>query len=320
MSARLNVLLLSCLGVGSGPTVLAQDLPHMGWHAGAEECDASQQLTEAHALDEATIVIRQNPCVDYEANLLYLLIGEKRALLIDSGATDDPRLTSELTGLVSQYLVRGDGTRLPLVVAHTHGHQDHRAGDAAFAALSDTQVVPHDGEGMRRFFGIADWPQGGARYDLGGRIVEVVPTPGHHADHVAFMDERTRLLFSGDFLLPGRLLVDDIGAYTASAARVVEVVNTYGATHALGAHIEMDTSGELYPSGTTHHPDERQIALPFATREAVQLRQDLEDFNGFYSRHRDYVIVNPVHNLAALIAGALIVLSLLVWAVRRLRR
>lgn len=320
MSAKLNLLLLSCLGAGPMPMALAQDLPRMGWHAGAEECDASRQRTEAHALDDSTIVIRQNPCIDYEANLLYLLIGEERALLIDSGATDDPRLTSELTALVLRFLQREDGTRLPLVVAHTHGHQDHRAGDAAFAALPDTQVVPHDGEGMRRFFGITDWPQGGARYDLGGRIVEVVPTPGHHADHVAFMDEHTRLLFSGDFLLPGRLLVDDIDAYAASAGRLIDVVNTYGATHALGAHVEMDSRGELYPSGTTHHPDERQVALPFGPREAAALHQALRDFNGFYSRHRDYVIVNPVHNLAALIAGAVIVLSLLVWAVRRLRR
>lgn len=296
------------------------DSLQMHWHAGAEDCDASQQRTEAHALDEATIVIRQNPCIDYEANLLYLLIGEERALLIDSGATDDPRLTAELAGLVTQFLRRADGTRLPLVVAHTHGHQDHRAGDAAFAALPDTTVIPHDGEGMRHYFGITDWPQGGARFDLGGRIVEVVPTPGHHADHVVFMDERTRLLFSGDFLLPGRLLVDDIGAYRASADRVIEVVNTYGVTHALGAHIEMDASGELYPSGATFHPDERQVALPFGTGEAVALRQALQDFNGFYSRHPDYVIVNPVHNLVALIAGVVIVLCLLVWAVRRLRR
>jgi hypothetical protein len=36
-----------------------------------------------------TIVIRQNPCVDYEANLLYLLIGTDRALLLDSGCHGD---------------------------------------------------------------------------------------------------------------------------------------------------------------------------------------------------------------------------------------
>ena len=184
----------------------AQVALEMHWDTGAEQCEASTQRIQVHAIDASTIAIRQNPCVDYEANLMYLLIGEQRALLIDSGATDDPKLTGELTELVSQYL-EPDGERLPLVVAHTHGHQDHRAGDAAFAALPATEVVPHDGEGMRRYFGLEQWPQGGARFDLGNRIVELVPTPGHHEDHVAFVDQRTRLVFSGDFLLPGRIVM-----------------------------------------------------------------------------------------------------------------
>ena len=113
--------------------------------------------------------------------------------------------------------MKPDGSRLPLVVAHTHGHQDHRAGDAAFAALPDTTVVPVDSEGMRKFFGLQNWPKGGAQFELGNRRIEITPTPGHHPDHLVFIDSRTRLLFSGDFLLPGRLLVDDIDAYAASA-------------------------------------------------------------------------------------------------------
>jgi len=297
----------------------AQIALEMHWDPGAEQCDASTQHIQVHAIDASTIAIRQNPCVDYEANLLYLLIGEQRALLIDSGATDDPKLTGELTELVSQYL-EPDGERLPLVVAHTHGHQDHRAGDAAFAALPATEVVPHDGEGMRRYFGLEQWPHGGARFDLGNRIVELVPTPGHHEDHVAFVDQRTRLVFSGDFLLPGRLLVEDIEAYLDSALRMLEVVNTYGTTHALGAHIEMDATGELYSNGATFHPDERQIALPFETREANGLRAALSDFNGFYSRYPHFAIVNPMRNLIALAVGVLSTLVLLVWLIRRLRR
>ena len=241
----------------------------------------------------------QNPCVDPEANVLYLLVGRERALLLDSGATDDPRLTDELTRLVTGYLARPGGGRLPLVVAHTHHHQDHRTGDAAFAALPDTVVVPVDGEGMRRFFGLQDWPEGGAHFELGNRSIEIVPTPGHHPDHLVFIDSRTRLLFSGDFVLPGRLLVEDIDGYAASALRVIEAVNNWGVQFALGAHIEMAANGELYPGGATFHPDERALPLPFDTSHAVALRQALQDFNGFYSRHPDYAVVNPIHNLAA---------------------
>jgi hydroxyacylglutathione hydrolase len=308
-------LLPGWLGVAA-----AQGSLQMRWDPGAEICDASKQLTQLHAIDEVTIVIRQNPCIDFEANLLYLLIGGQRALLIDSGASDDPRLTAELTGLVSRYLQREDGTRLPLVVAHTHGHQDHRAGDAAFTAQPQTTVVPHDGAGMRKFFGFEDWPRRLAKYELGNREIVLAPTPGHHADHVVFYDPRTGLLFTGDFLLPGRLLVEDIGSYAASALLMGEVATVFPVRHALGAHIEMDTAGELYASGATFHPDERQIALPFELRDALELRQALEDFNGFYARHPNYVIVNPIRNLIVLAAGVLVALVMLVWLVRRLRR
>jgi hypothetical protein len=50
----------------------------------------------------------------------------------------------------------------------------------------------------------------------------------------------------------------------------------------------------------------------------VALRQALQDFNGFYSRHPDYAVVNPIHNLIALAIGVIAALVLLVWIGRRL--
>lgn len=227
-------------------------------------------------------------------------------------------MRTELTALVSQYL-ESEGSRLPLVVAHTHSHGDHAAGDPAFATLPDTSVVPLELEAMRKFFGIEEWPQGGARFDLGNRRVEIIPTPGHHPDHIAFLDSRTSLLFSGDFLLPGRLLVDDIKAYAESALRIHEAVLNYGSRYALGAHIEMNKAGELYSGGASFHPDERALPVQIGDQEARMFRQDLLDFNGFYHRHPHYVIVNPVHNLIALATGALVALVLIWLLVRRLR-
>jgi hydroxyacylglutathione hydrolase len=305
---------------GFAATAAAQEFPVMRWDPGAEDCEPFLQKTEARAFDETTIVIRQNPCVDGEANLLYLLIGADKALLIDSGATDDPRLTADLTTLVSSYLTKPDGSRLPLVVAHTHGHQDHRAGDAAFAAQPLTTVVPHEGEGMRKFFGFRQWPDDQPRFDLGGREVVLLPTPGHHQDHVVFVDTRTRLMFSGDFYLPGRLMVEDLEAYSGSMLALTELVNTWGVSWALGGHVEMDTRGNLYSSGSSFHPDERSLAMPFTAKEAYLLAMNLKDFNGFYSRHGDYVITNPVHNLIALAVGVLVAVVLLILGLRRFRR
>ena len=80
----------------------------------------------------------------------------------------------------------------------------------------------------------------------------------------------------------------------------------------------MAANGELYPGGATFHPDERALPVPFDTARAVALRQALQDFNGFYSRHPDYAVVDPVHNLIAFAIAAILMLTLLVWLGRRL--
>lgn len=80
--------------------------------------------------------------------------------------------------------------------------------------------------------------------DLGDRTVDVIPTPGHNATHVAFYDNRTGILFSGDFLMPARLLIEDAAAYHESALRVVEFLKTRPLTWILGSHIELNMGGE----------------------------------------------------------------------------
>ena len=65
---------------------------------------------------------------------------------------------------------------------------------------------------MKRYYNFTDWPNGVAHIDLGDRIVDVIPTPGHNETHIAFYDRNTALFFSGDFLMPGRLLIDDTDA------------------------------------------------------------------------------------------------------------
>lgn len=304
--------------VFAAPLHAQEGIPELRWDPGAEDCTPDQRRTQSQAIDEATIVIRQNPCIDYEAPLMYLLLGRERALLIDSGASNDAQVTGELTDLVGRYLTQPDGSRLPLVVAHTHGHQDHRSGDAAFAALPDTTVVSHEREGARNFFGLDKWPYDEARFDLGGREMVVAPAPGHHPDHVVFFDPRTRVLFTGDFYLPGRLLVDDIDAYRDSAMRMVEFVQVWGVQWAMGAHIEMNAGGELYPTGATFHPDERAVTMRFGIPEVVELDGALMDFNGFYERHPAFAISHPIHNLVALATGAIVLLVLVGWGARRL--
>lgn len=291
----------------------------VSWDEGAEDCDkaAQQPQLQVHRYEPQTYILRQSLCSNFEAPLLYLLIGTEEALLIDTGAVEDsPDMA--LTSTVMNLLPGNGDAKLPLLVLHTHGHHDHRAADAQFAALSGVKVVPAEVAELRTALNLPQWPEGVAQIALGERTIDVIAAPGHQAAHLIFYDDRTALLFTGDFLLPGRLIVDDLDQYRASAARLVSFLGDRPVTHVLGAHIELDAAGELFPSGSTHHPKER--ALPLDKADVLALPAALADFNGFYARHDNYVVTNPKRNLMAAVAGVVVVLVALVLGWRRMRR
>lgn len=299
------------------PALAAEPLA-VRWRAGAPDCASSTQPPlQVHRYDANTYLLRQNPCSSFEANFLYLLIGQDRALLVDSGAIADPG-RMPLAATVMELLPAKGDARLPLVVAHTHSHRDHRDGDAQFAGLPGVQVVPPDEQGVRRYYGFDRWPDGVARVDLGGRLVHVLPAPGHNDNHVVFFDEATGLLLSGDFLLPGRVTVDDGAAFEASARRIADFVRDRPLSHVLGGHIELDAQGALYPMGATFHPNERPLEL--AKADVLVLSGALDGFNGFYARRANFVVTHPVHNLTALGAGVVVALVLLAWLLVRFVR
>ena len=288
------------------------------WNEGALDCSGTpQNPLQVHTYEPQTFILRQSPCATFEANFLYLLVGSDKALLIDTGAVADAN-EMPLAKTILELLPDKDNQKLPLLVAHTHRHLDHRAGDPQFASLPSVQIVPIDLEGVRAFFGFTDWPNGIAQMDLGGRTVDVIPTPGHNATHVAFYDNKTGILFSGDFLMPARLLIEDAAAYHESALRVVEFLKTRPLTGILGAHIELNTSGEAYPFGSHYHPNEHRLEL--AKEDLTALPAAFENFNGFYARHPNYILSHPIRNLVAQAIIALAVLIFIVWGVRRLLR
>jgi len=288
------------------------------WNVGAQDCAAaSQPPLQVHAYEPQTFILRQSLCASFEGNFIYLLVGSDKALLIDTGAIADPE-KMPLAKTILELLPDKDGKKLPLLVAHTHRHSDHRAGDPQFGSLPSVQIVPFELEGVRTFFGFTDWPNGIAHLDLGDRTVDVIPTPGHNETHLAFYDNKTGILFSGDFLMPARLLIQDAAAYRESALRVVDFLKTRPLTHILGAHIELNTAGHAYRFGSHYHPDEHRLEL---TREDLTaLPAAFDRFNGFYARYPNYILTNPTHNLVALAVLAVAVLILIVWGVRRLLR
>jgi glyoxylase-like metal-dependent hydrolase (beta-lactamase superfamily II) len=204
-------------------------------------------------------------------------------------------------------------------VVHSHGHLDHRAGDPQFERVPGIQLVPSDLGHVREYFGFGNWPDGGAQIDLGDRIIDVLPAPGHHPAQLVYYDRNTGLVFSGDFLLPGRLLVDDFDAYEASALRVADFLKDRPVSYVLGGHIEKNRAGDLFPWQSTDHPDERELQLTKA--DVLALPTALRGFNGFYTKTGDFVIENPIRNLIAVAVGALAILAALgIWLFRFIRR
>jgi glyoxylase-like metal-dependent hydrolase (beta-lactamase superfamily II) len=238
-------------------------------------------------------------------------------LLIDTGAVESPE-KMPLADTVMGLLPNLGASKMPLLVLHTHRHLDHRAGDSQFANRPGVQVVPALLEDVRKHFGFVSWPAGLAQIELGDRTIDVIPTPGHNPAHVAFYDRNTGLFFSGDFILPGRLLVDDIDEYRASARRVADFARSRPITHVLGGHIEMNREEDLFPWGSTHHPQER--ALPLTKEDLLSLPATLRSFNGFHTQHGKWAIINPYRQLMAIGAGALLALVALAWLAWRFFR
>ncbi|GAA2385184.1 hypothetical protein Cme02nite_72000 [Catellatospora methionotrophica] len=233
------------------------------WNSGISRDEPPIQV---HAYTENTVILRQSKATSYEAPFLYLLFGDDRALLLDTGATGDPAafpLRATVDRLVDGWLAAHPRDGYALVVAHSHGHGDHVAADEQFADRPATTVVGRDLDAVRSFFGIAhDRPDDIAAFDLGGRVLEVIPSPGHHAAAITVYDPATGILLTGDTVLPGRLLVFDATAYRATMDRLVAFAARRPVTHVLGCHVEMTRRpGRDFPIGATRQPGERALAM-----------------------------------------------------------
>ena len=221
---------------------------------------------QVHAYNDDFYILRQSGCISYEKPFLYLLFGKEKALLEDTGAppSDAARVVSDV---IAKWLKRKNRASIALIVAHSHGHGDHVAGDAGFQglpnmALSNITMGPLTVEGTREFFGIEKWPEGIGHVDLGERVLDVIPIPGHHALSLAFYDRETGVLLTGDSLYPGRLYVQDFPAFVRSTERLVEFTKGKIVAHILGTHIEQ-TAGQYkdYVVGTKYQPEEHELAL-----------------------------------------------------------
>jgi glyoxylase-like metal-dependent hydrolase (beta-lactamase superfamily II) len=173
-----------------------------------------------------------------EETIGYLIVGQKRALLFDTGMgiSDVKKITAELT-------------KLPIIVVNSHTHDDHVGGNWEFDTVygMDTDFTRNDAKGSRedaqaevtpdqicgslpkgfdpqtyvtRPWKITAYMHDGERFDLGDRTIEVIATPGHTPDAISLIDRANGLLFTGDTYYPAPIWLfrpeTDLDAYAAS--------------------------------------------------------------------------------------------------------
>jgi len=247
------------------PPVREGTLPDK-WITGGPRCVEVPDW-QVHQYNEDFYILRESGCTNYEKPFLYLLFGKEKALLEDTGAGKmDPRSDSArmVEDVIAKWCALKKRESIPLIVAHSHSHGDHVAGDAAIRDRPNTTMVPLTVEGTRAFFGIEKWPESLGQIDLGERVLDVIPIPGHDALSIAFYDRQTGVLLTGDSLYPGRLYVRirDFPEFVRSTGRLVEFTSGRPVAHVLGTHIEQSsTPFQDYQVGTTYQPQEHGLAL-----------------------------------------------------------
>lgn len=152
---------------------------------------------------------------DFNLSSLFVVEGEKKALVLDCGAG-----SGDLRGAIA-----GRITDKELILAATHAHVDHIGGrgqwDKMYIGHADVPYVAENTPKLRKGYmdfyrlnsmladnGVTVWPAQydtiaepvyeGDKIDLGGRVLEVIETPGHTIGSVCYLDRQTRTLFTGD--------------------------------------------------------------------------------------------------------------------------
>lgn len=247
------------------------------WIHGSANClRNTDPAIQIHPYNENLVILRQNKCVNYEAPFMYLIFGSEKAILIDTGATRSEKtfpIQRTIEGLLVDHYGEAGRAEIELVVAHSHAHGDHTAGDVQFRGKPNTTLVGNSVAAVKKFFNIKLWPTEMVSYELGGRTIDIMPLPGHESSHIAVYDQQTGLLFTGDTLYPGRLYIADWTAYRSSIGRLVTYMAGKTINHVLGAHIELSTtSGQDYPIGSTFHQNEHDLPLTYETLELLNKR------------------------------------------------
>lgn len=195
---RLNTALALALALAACAGL--QPRPRVGrmpptWYAGGPTC-VGEPAFRIHEYHPGFFILRQPACTNYEKPFLYLIVGRSRALLLDTGA-GGLAVAEPVDSILRAWRAVHGGAPGELVVAHSHGHGDHTAGDDQFRDRAGVTLVAPDTGAVRAFFGFRGRFTDVVPFDLGGRVLDVLAIPGHEPASLAFYDRATAVLLTG---------------------------------------------------------------------------------------------------------------------------
>ena len=223
-------------------------LPREAW-SHYPKVEQPDKWFEVHKLTETVSAIYEDG--QFEEVISYLVTGERKAALIDTGngIGDIKKLVEGLTDL-------------PVMVVNTHTHGDHIGGNHQFIEVTaletdfskERALKGQSKEQMGHYldgdmvwkpfpeyfdaetwkihpFKVTRWLKDGDKIDLGGRTLEVIHTPGHSPDSVCLLDRKTRLFWTGDSFYPAPIYIysptTNLDQFIASFAKMVELMPLY---------------------------------------------------------------------------------------------
>jgi glyoxylase-like metal-dependent hydrolase (beta-lactamase superfamily II) len=191
-----------------------------------------------------------------EETISYLITGQHEAVLFDTGMG-----ISNITKLVDELWTQ------PVVVLNSHTHNDHVGGNWRFATVygMNTKFTRTNAKGSRedaqaeitpdqicgelpagfdtKTYATMPWKiaaklHDGDKFNLVGRTLEVIATPGHTPDSISLIDRANGLLFTGDTYYPAPIWLyrpeTDLKAYSKSIRKLAALAPQIKLV--LGAH------------------------------------------------------------------------------------
>ena len=214
-----------------------------------QRLESSQPWFEVYKIEPDVYVFYEPG--QFEEVISYLVLGKKKAVLIDSGL-----------GIGNVKKLAQEFTELPKMIVNTHSHYDHVAQNYMFSevAIFDTpssRRVAKNGysktdmshllaDGMlhkplpENFapenyhvppFTVTRWLKNSDIINLGGRKLEIIRTPGHSPDSICLLDKDAELLWTGDTFYTGALYLhlpgSDLDAFISSYEKLIAVSDLY---------------------------------------------------------------------------------------------